>query len=167
MGNKEIRNHPFKMVMDQFSENVEKVFSVFATVLMIGMALILGTNIVLRFLIHHSIHWSNEVSRYAYIYIVLLGTAVSYKTGGHAKIVFVHEAMSRKFKIIFNIIHYAVMLLLSFILIIPGIQHVINMWPVHAPVLTFFPVGIVYMSVPLSAGAILVFVILEIINIHK
>ncbi|MBA7535302.1 hypothetical protein ES705_27555 [subsurface metagenome] len=167
MENKEIKKHPFNMLLDKIMEKIEIVFSGFATILMIGMALILGINIALRFLLHHSIHWSNEVSRYAYIYIVLLGTAVSYKTGSHAKISFIHDAVSKNFKIIFNVLHYAVMLLLSFILIIPGIKHVINMWPVHAPVLTFFPVGIIYISVPLSAGAILLFVISKITGIHK
>jgi len=123
---------------------------------MTGMGLVLGVNIVMRFLFHYPIHWSNEISRYLYIYIVLLGTAVSYKIGTHAKIEFVRNAASKNMKIFLDLIHYTIMLFVSFLLLIYGIRHVITMWPVHAPVLTFLPVGIVYLSVPISAFMIII-----------
>jgi len=145
-----------KKSFERVGDVLERILNVIIFAAMCGMGIILGANIVMRFLFHHPIHWSNEISRYLYIYIVLLGTAVSYKIGTHAKIEFVRNSASKNLKVFLDLMHYIVMLFISFLLLIYGILHVITMWPVHAPVLTFLPVGIVYLSVPICAIMIII-----------
>jgi len=121
-------------------------------------------NITGRYLFHYSLVWSNNLSRYMYIYIVLLGTAVSYKQDLHAVIIIAHDAVPVKTKKVFDAVHYAAMMFLSIVLIIPGIKHVTLMWPVQDPMMSF-SLGIIYTAVPLSAFAILLFVFSRVISL--
>jgi TRAP-type C4-dicarboxylate transport system permease small subunit len=131
--------------------------------IMLGMGLVLGANIVLRYLFESPIAWSNVITRYAYIYIVLLGTAVSYIEGSHAQIDFIYEAARPRTRAVFDLLHYLAMLFLCVLLIVFGMKHVITMWPVHSPVVSFLSMGVVYLSVPLSAALMVIFLVAKIL----
>lgn len=139
--------------------------NLFLMLTMIGLALVLGSNIVMRYLFGQPIRWSNAVSRYAYIYIVLLGTAISYLEGSHAMIDVVYDRASPKVRAAFDFFHFIIMIFLCILLIYTGMKHVITMWHVNSPVLTSFPMGIVYLSVPLCSVVMLVFLLRKIIDI--
>ncbi len=126
-------------------------------VIMVVMGLVLAANIVLRYWFGKPIFWSNVVSRYAYIYIVFLGTAVSYIEGSHAQIDFVYKAAPGWLRGVYDLLHCLIMMFLGGILIVYGMQHVLTMWPVHSPVLPSLSIGVVYLSVPLSFAVIMVF----------
>ena len=139
-------------------------------VIMVAMALVLGANIALRFLFNSPITWSNVVTRYAYIYIVLLGTAISYIEGSHAQIDVIHQMAPPWLKAVFDLCHFVIMMFLCGVLIYFGTIHTINMWAVHSPVVTWLPIGLVYLSVPVSAVVMLLFLvkcILDLILSHK
>jgi len=134
-------------------------------IILLGMGLVLGANIVLRFVFENPISWSNVVTRYAYIYIVLLGTAVSYIEGSHAQIEFVYDSVPRPIRSVFDLIHYLGMMLLCIILIVHGSKHVITMWPVHSPVVKTLSMGAVYLSVPISAVLMVIFLVKKIFEL--
>lgn len=159
-------NKPFfKTALDAIMEKITTVINVALFFILSAMGLILGLNITMRFLFDNPISWSNAVTRYAYIYIVLLGTAISYVEGSHAQIDFIHAAAPKKIQGVFDMIHYLSMMFLCGILIIFGIKHVITMWPVHSPVVKGLSIGIVYLSVPVSAAVILFFLIIKMLDI--
>ena len=133
--------------------------------ILLGMGLVLGANIVMRFVFENPIAWSNVVTRYAYIYIVLLGTAISYIEGSHAQIDFVYDSFSRRARAVFDLFHYLAMLLLCGILIFFGAKHVITMWPVHSPVVKSLSVGVVYLSVPASGILMVIFLLKKIFEL--
>jgi len=155
-----------KTIIDAFVDYLKKASDVSLFVIMTGMGLVLGANIALRYLLNQPLNWSNTISRYAYIYIVLLGTAVSYIEGQHASIDFVYHAAPKRLKILFDFCHYLVMMFLSALLIIVGIQHSIGMWHVSAPILPWLPVGIVYLSVPICAVVMLLFLIQKMLELR-
>ena len=155
----EERSSFVKTILDSLVGYLKKASNVSLFIIMVGMGLVLGANIAMRYLLNQPLNWSNTISRYAYIYIVLLGTAVSYIDGQHASIDFIYNAAPKRLKIWFNLCHYLVMMFLSAVLIIVGIKHSISMWHVSAPILPWLPVGIVYLSVPLCAVVMLVFLI--------
>lgn len=137
----------------------------FLFVLMVGLILVLGVNIVLRYFFDNPIAWSNTASRYAYIFIVLVGSGVSYIEGGHAQIDFIYDKAPNKLKYIFDLFHCIIMIGVSLILIVMGLNHSISMWPVHTPIIPWFSVGIVYLSIPLCALLILLFLIKKMLKL--
>jgi len=137
----------------------------FLFVLMVGLIFILGVNIVLRYFFDNPIAWSNTASRYSYIFIVLVGSGVSYIEGGHAQIEFVYDRAPKRLKFIFDLFHCVIMISVSLILIVMGLKHSILMWAVHPPIIPWFSVGIVYLSIPFCALLILLFLIKKILEL--
>jgi len=155
----------FRSAIDLILEKMTWTANGVMFLIMVCMGIILGANIVLRYWFQDPITWSNVVSRYAYIYIVFLGTAVSYMEGSHAQIDFVHSAASPWLKGVYDLLHILVMAFLCVLLTIYGFQHVVTMWPVHSPVLPGLSIGVVYLSVPISFILIFVFLIKQLMNL--
>lgn len=151
--------------LDAVLKRLTAVFNGALFVIMLGMGLVLGANIVLRYIFESPIAWSNVITRYAYIYIVMLGTAVSYIEGSHAQIDFVYESVSRRTRAFFDLFHYLAMMFMCGLLIVYGIKHVMTMWPVHSPAVSFLSMGVVYLSVPLSAALMAIFLLKKILGL--
>ena len=142
-------------MFDLFLEKVKTISNAFLVILLIGLTLLLGASIAMRYFLGQPISWSNAVARYAYIYIVLIGSAISYMLDGHAMIESFYNVLPGRLKIVCDLAHYLVVMGLSAMLVVKGAKYAIKMWGVHSPVLTFFPMGIVYLSVPISFMVIL------------
>jgi TRAP-type C4-dicarboxylate transport system permease small subunit len=163
--NEEKRPSVAQSALDAALKRLTAGFNGALFVIMLGMGLVLGANIVLRYVFESPIAWSNVVTRYAYIYIVLLGTAVSYIEGSHAQIDFVYESVSKRTRAFFDLFHYLAMLFMCGLLIVYGIKHVATMWPVHSPAVSFLSMGVVYLSVPLSAALMVIFLLKKILEL--
>ena len=139
-----------KTAFNLILEKIEASSNVLMVILLIGLTLLLGASISMRYFIGQPISWANAISRYAYIYIVLIGSAVSYMLEGHATIESFYNLMPRGIKLVCDLAHYLIVMGLSIILVVKGTKYSISMWGVHSPVLPFFSMGIVYLSVPIS-----------------
>ena len=58
---------------DLILEKIKTISNTFLTILLIGLTLLLGASIAMRFYLGQPISWSNAIARYVYIYIVLIG----------------------------------------------------------------------------------------------
>jgi TRAP-type transport system small permease protein len=150
---------------DRLLEKIKTISNIFMVILLIGLTLLLGASIAMRYFLGQPISWSNAVARYVYIYIVLLGSAISYMMDGHASIESFYNIMPRGFKMIFDLTHYLIVMGLSLLLVIKGAKYAIGMWGVHSPVLTFFPMGIVYLSVPISFAVLFLYLLRKTIGL--
>ena len=155
-----LKNEPPDGFPEKIVRATKYISCVYISVLLIAMGVILAASIILRFFFDQPIAWSNTITRYAYIHIVLIGAAVSYIEGSHAQIEVVYERASNKMKMVFDLIHYAAVLFLCGVLAIMGAKHVVTMWHVHSPILVNFPLGIVYLAVP-TCGVIMMIYILQ------
>ena len=152
---------------DRILSKIETVSNTFMVILLIGLTLLLGASIAMRYFMGQPISWSNAVARYVYIYIVLIGSAVSYMFAGHATIESAYNIMPKGVKLIFDLAHYLVVMGLSLLLIIKGTKYAIGMWGVHSPVLSFFSMGIVYLSVPISFLIIFLYLMKKTIELPR
>lgn len=150
---------------DLILEKIKTISNIFMTILLIGLTLLLGASIAMRYLLGQPISWSNAVARYIYIYIVLIGSAISYMLEGHAVIESFYNIMPRGVKMVFDLAHYLIVMGLSLILIVRGTKYAIGMWGVHSPVLTFFPMGIVYLAVPICFVIIFLYLLRKTIGL--
>lgn len=152
-------------ILDLILEKIMKASNVVLIIMMIGLTLLLGASIAMRYFLGQPISWSNAVGRYIYIYIVLLGTAISYMLNGHATIESFYDLMPGKLKVLFDLGHYLIIMALSLVLVVKGVKYTANMWGVHSPVLSFFSMGIVYSAVPLSFAIIFLFLLRKTIGL--
>ena len=151
--------------LDLILEKIKFFSNTFMIILLIGLTLLLGASISMRYFLGQPISWSNAVARYVYIYIVLIGTAVSYMLDGHATIESFYGVVSKRFKVVFDLAHYLIVMGLCLILVIKGTKYAISMWGVHSPVLSFVSMGIVYFAVPISFAIIFLYLLRKIIGL--
>lgn len=161
----ELKNKQPAGILSLTTRTTKKITCAYMSVLLVGMALVLGVNIFLRFFLDQPIAWSNTITRYAYIHIVLLGAAVSYMEGGHAQIEVFYQRVSPRIQIVFDLLHYGAMLFLCLVLTVMGAKHVVSMWHVHSPILAGFPLGVVYLAVPLCAVVMIIFIFQQLAGI--
>ena len=152
---------------DHFLEKIKAISNAVLIFLLIGLTLLLGVSIVMRFFLGQPISWSNAVARYIYIYIVLIGTAISYMLNGHASIESFHNIMPKKVRMISDFLHYFIMMGLSAMLVVKGLKYAMNMWGVHSPVLSFFPMGLVYLAVPICFAIIFLYLLRRTIGLPR
>jgi TRAP-type C4-dicarboxylate transport system, small permease component len=62
---------------------ISRLAEIIAAILLAAMCCLVFTNVVCRYLLHFSIPWSEEISRFLQIWTVFLGTALVYKENGH------------------------------------------------------------------------------------
>jgi len=150
---------------DLILEKIKTVSNTFMTILLIGLTLLLGASIAMRYFLGQPISWSNAIARYVYIYIVLIGSAVSYMLDGHATIESFYSIMPRGVRMVFDLAHYLIVMGLSAMLIVIGVRYTISMWGVHSPVLSFFSMGIVYLAVPICFVIIFLYLLRKTIGL--
>ena len=150
---------------DLILEKIKTISNTFMTILLIGLTLLLGASIAMRYFLGQPISWSNAVARYVYIYIVLIGSAISYMLEGHAVIESFYNIMPRGVKMLFDLAHYLIVMGLSAMLIFKGVKYTISMWGVHSPVLSFFSMGIVYFAVPICFVIIFLYLLRKTIGL--
>jgi len=143
-------------------EKVRLISSSFLMILLLALVVLLGASITMRYFLGQPISWSNSIARYIYIYIVLIGSAVSYMLGGHATIESFYNIAPKPVQKVFDLIHYIVVMGLCSILVINGSKYAVSMWGVNSPVLMNLPMGVVYLSVPIGFAIIFLFLLKKI-----
>jgi TRAP-type C4-dicarboxylate transport system permease small subunit len=136
-------------------------------ILMCGLILLLGVNIFLRYIFDSPIAWSNTISRYIYIIIALVGSAIAYTEQGHARIDVLYDKVGPKTKKAFDFTHYTIMMILCVIFMVAGSQHVMSMWPVHPPIIPWLPIGSIYLAIPIFSFLIFLYLLKKMISLFS
>jgi TRAP-type C4-dicarboxylate transport system permease small subunit len=135
-------------------DNLEKILVIF---LLGAMSLIIGYQVVMRYVMRASLSWSEEVARYMFIWLTYIGISYGVKTNRHIKVdaaMYIFPKKTRKYVIILGNI-----LFLGFALLITK-----NSASVSAKILSLgqaspavgVPMGFVYMA-PLVGFAMVSF----------
>ncbi len=64
-------------------EHIEEILLI---IFLIGMSIIIGVQVFMRYVMKSSLSWSEEVARYMFIWMVYIGISYGIKTGKHVKI---------------------------------------------------------------------------------
>jgi TRAP-type C4-dicarboxylate transport system permease small subunit len=123
-------------------------------VILAAMAMMVFTNVALRFLTDHSILWVEEVSRYLMIWLTFLGAGLVLRYGGHIGIDTLQDRFPERAVLIRAIIF---VLLLGFFVVMVwiGILYASLTWAQTTPVLQI-PVGFVYSAMPAGFALLIV-----------
>ena len=126
--------------------------------LLAAMALMVFTNVVLRFLTDHSILWVEEASRYAMIWLTFLGAGLVLRYGGHIGIETLHERLPRHAPLLRALV-VAIMLGFFAFMVWVGLRYALLTWGQTTPVLEV-PIGAVYLAMPAGFALLAVHLLL-------
>ncbi|MBQ6323024.1 MAG: TRAP transporter small permease [Lachnospiraceae bacterium] len=137
-----------KKICDKIETSIN-VLLVIAAVLMIVIGLL---QIIFRYVLQHSLSWSEETIRYLHVWVTTIGAAAVFYKGTFTSITIISDILEKKSKLtgkaltviryIFPFIFYGVLLYQGF-----------NLSTVYMKKLTAatrIPMGIVYMCIPIT-----------------
>ncbi len=109
-----------------------------------------------RFVLGDPLSWSEELARYAFVWITFLGAAVAYRHGGHIVVETVVVLLPRRLQAILAWLVDALMVLALVVLLVQGLNIVEVNSNVESTMLEI-PMSWVYASVPVSAAIMLAY----------
>ena len=120
-------------------------------VLLSVMTIVIFFQVIFRYVLHASIPWSEELSRYCMIYTAFIGVGAGIKAGSHTGVDAFVSFMPAKLKKIFMFMEKFLVLIISVVFFIFSLQLVIQLFENGQKSATLFiPIAFAYISMPLG-----------------
>lgn len=143
--------------MERAAAAVERWLEVVTSTLLVGMVLVILAQVVFRYALNLSLAWTEEVGRYLFVWVCLLGAALAYRLGQHSGYETVVQALPRAAaRWVMNGVDLAVGLFA--VILIVAARELIESGLGQLTPATQVRIGYVYLAFPLSGLVMLVFV---------
>ncbi len=151
--------------MKKIIKILDTVIDWFLVFILSAVIIVVMLQILFRFVIQKPLSWSEELSRYLFIWLVYIGGYVCTRSNSHLGLTFFVDSMPKKMGKIMSIISNGAVFIYQIIVISFGFQLVSRVMRQPSAVLRV-PMGFIYLAIPL--GMLLMF-IREILNLieHK
>lgn len=114
-------------------------------ILLTFMVILVFGNVIMRYIFDSGIIWSEEMSRYLFVWLVFLGATISFKENRHLGVDIITNLLPKHFKKILNVLCYVIIVFLLVLLFIGSWKMTVLNLHNHAPV-TGLPMFFVYGS---------------------
>ncbi len=129
-----------------------------ATLLLLAvLLLVVGVQIFARYVLNHSLYWSEEVSRYLFIYLVFLGAAIVLRRNGHIQVSFFVERLPAPLRRTVAILVDLLLLWFVAAVCLQSIRLALMVWTVPTAALEI-PWTVVYLGIASGMAAMTVIV---------
>ncbi|WP_308533838.1 TRAP transporter small permease [uncultured Peptoniphilus sp.] len=148
--------------LDDYFEEVLLVFLLaFTTILTF-------TQVVMRYVFHNSLSWSEELARYIFLYLIWVGAAYAVKKEQHLRIEVILNKISKVNKNKFELFIYLIWLGFSLFLFISSLKMTINIFASGqlSPAMRI-PIGYAYVSIPFGVGLMCFRIIQKMIIVRR
>lgn len=139
--------------------------AIFMTILLFAMSIFIGLQVFMRYVMLNSLSWSEELSRYMYIYMLYLGISYGVRTNRHLRISVIQNLLKEKGQKILSLFSDILFLAFSVIVVINSTKVALliaNFGQVTAS--TQMPMYVVYMGVPIGFSLVIIRLIQNIIH---
>lgn len=103
--------------MKNVGKAVEHLFNGFIAFALSLMAILVFGNVVLRYLFNSGITWSEEMARFLFIWLVLIGAVAAFKDNSHLGVDMLTKRLSKPLKMIVFIISNVIVLIVLFLVV--------------------------------------------------
>jgi TRAP-type C4-dicarboxylate transport system permease small subunit len=153
------------MTVKKFLNNFEEYFVVWT---LAGMTILVFAQVVMRYVFSYSLSWSEELSRYIFLWLSWVGASYAVKEGSHFRVEMFANLIKGKHRRRYEIGILIVWFMFCFFLTLVGTQLVlflVRTWQVSAAMR--IPMAVPYASVPVSSLLMCVRLIIEIRKILR
>ena len=136
-------------------KKIDKILDYFETgsfiVLLSVMTIVVFLQVIYRYILHASLSWSEEVSRYCMIYTVFIGVGAGLKAGTHTGVDALVMVLPKKLKEIVVLIERIICLLLSVVFFVLSAELVMQLMQSGQKSATLFiPIAFAYLAMPIG-----------------
>lgn len=149
--------------MTKLNKILDRMEEYLAVSTMLISSLLVFTQVVLRYLFHETLYWSEEVARYLVIWGVFIGSSIAVREKGHATVDAIVVLLPTKFKRLFFIfanlagIVFCLVLIWSGILVVSSVISYGNVTPSLG-----ISMAVPYLAVPVG-GAMMLYRFLQLL----
>lgn len=97
-----------------------------------AMGLISFTNVITRYLFHYSMAFTEEITLYLFVWVVLLGTSIAFREGANVTVSFLYDKLGKKAQKFLDLVSSAISLIFFVVLIYYSSIEVMDEIQVHA-----------------------------------
>ncbi len=152
------------MLMKRVLQGIAAIFEVATTILFINVLICVFLQIVFRHILEISVPWTEEGARYVFVWMVFIGSVVTFAKEQNVKLTILSGRLSQKAEVILDIFTYIVVIIFCTIFFRGSIHMARLNW--HIPSLTMpgIYMGYLFISSILSCFMILVFSVVNLIE---
>ncbi len=139
--------------------------AIFMVILLFVMSIFIGLQVFMRYVMQNSLAWSEELSRYMYIYMLYLGISYGVRTNRHLRISVIQNLLKEKGQKVLSLFSDILFLFFSVIVVINSTDvamSIANFGQITAS--TGMPMYIVYMGVPIGFSLVILRLLQNIIH---
>ena len=150
--------------LNSFLSRLLQINEIFTVVLLSIMVAIVGMNVVLRYVFRTGVIWSEEFVRYAYVWVIFLGSVTAVRDNGHINFDLIVSRLSRKTARIVLCAGDLLVIVFQVILVVYGVQMIFLTDGMTSPVM-HASMPLVYLIFPLS-GLLMILAMLKLFHDH-
>ncbi len=126
-------------------------------VMMATMSIVVFAQVFFRYVFNAPLDWSEELSRFAFVWLCFLGAAYLVRGHQHLRVTAIETKMPRAVRAVLRVIQYVAALLCTIVFLRGGIDIVGNEWGQTSPA-TGRGMGYVYLVIPIAAALMVLWI---------
>ena len=147
-------------IIDKVYALIIKTIKYAVAILLVCMVIIVFSNVISRYFLKAALAWSEEVSRFMFIWLVFLGAVLAYQSNEHLGLDLITKKLPKKIGLVVAIICDLIVMYALFLITVGGQDLAIQSWKWLSPA-TSVSYGIVYLIVPICGGLMLLQTVLK------
>lgn len=156
--------------MERCYKYLDTLIYAILVMILIAMLIIGGMQVLWRYLLSNSLSWSEELLRYLYVWVTMLGICMGIRRKALAVVSSFTEFVAKKSKVFQNalvIVNFAIQIGLFVVLGIYGWELSMKTMGQVSASMGFLKMGIVYLALPVGSALALIYTFDEIHSYFK
>ncbi len=145
---------------------IEKIIEYFIFALLSSMSIVIFLQVVFRYIIRYSLPWSEELARYLFVWLALMGAAAGVKKNAHFGVDILVRKLNLKNQNILYLTGSSFILFFLCVIIFEGTKLTIINWTQLSPAMRI-PMSFPYAAVPVSSLLMVIYTVKNVLLSFK
>ena len=142
-------------VLQRICDNVNRTYETLASGFLVMVLISTALQVFTRYVLNSSLSWTEELARYTFIWLNMLGASVGVKYGSHAAIDILSSKLKGRAKKIHILVINGAVLIGGLIMVVEGFKMVVLTSGQPSPAMGL-PIQLIYLAVPVGGIGILI-----------
>ena len=147
-------------ILDKVYAMLQKIMKYVVAILLTSMVVLVFANVVSRYFLNFAIAWTEEVSRFMFIWVVFISAVLAYVNDEHLKLDILEKKLPKKVGQVAAVICDLLVMYAIYLITAGGLNLATQSWNWLSPAISF-SYGIVYLVVPICGGLMLLQTLLK------
>ncbi|MCP4021194.1 MAG: TRAP transporter small permease [Desulfobacteraceae bacterium] len=152
--------------LNRISSQLNRIIEFSLFILGISMAIIVASQVFSRYVLNHSLFWSEELARYLLVWLTFLGATSAYKRNAHPGVDIFYIRMRAAKKKICNLIVFLASMTLFSVMIVYGFQFAYFIRNQITPALSI-PKWFIFIIIPVSGMIFMIHCLANLMELYK